>query len=145
MKILQINTVYGEGSTGGIVRDLHDLCTDRGIACVSAYRGPAKGRTAPEDTIAVSSVWDGRIHSQWSRFTMFKGTGSLLKTARFLRWVDGYAPDVIHLHNLHGSYINLPLLFGYIKKHGIPVVWTLHDCWASAYPQTDSGGSASRA
>lgn len=61
---------------------------------------------------------------------MFKGTGSLLKTARFLRWVDGYAPDVIHLHNLHGSYINLPLLFEYIKKRGIPVVWTLHDCWA---------------
>ena len=130
MKILQINTVYGEGSTGGIVRDLHDLCADRGIACVSAYRGRAKGRTAPEDTVAVSSVWDGRIHGQWSRFTMFKGTGSLLKTARFLRWVDGYAPDVIHLHNLHGSYINLPLLFEYIKKRGIPVVWTLHDCWA---------------
>ena len=61
---------------------------------------------------------------------MFKGIGSVIKTVRFLKQVDRYAPDVIHLHNLHGSYINLPLLFRYIKKHNIPVVWTLHDCWA---------------
>lgn len=83
-----------------------------------------------EDAIAVSSKWDTRLHGQLSRFTMFKGAGSFLKTACFLRKVSRYAPDVIHLHNLHGSYINLPLLFRYIKKHHIPVVWTLHDCWA---------------
>ena len=39
-------------------------------------------------------------------------------------------PDLVHCHNLHGWYLNLPLFFRYIKKHHIPVVWTLHDCWA---------------
>jgi glycosyltransferase involved in cell wall biosynthesis len=47
----------------------------------------------------------------------------------FIRKVKEFSPDLIHLHNLHGSYINLPQLFVYIKKNNIPVVWTLHDCW----------------
>ena len=83
-----------------------------------------------EDVTAVSSKWDSRLHGQLSRFTMFKGAGSYGKTRAFLKKAEAFGPDVIHLHNLHGSYINLPLLFRYIKKHRIPVVWTLHDCWA---------------
>lgn len=47
-----------------------------------------------------------------------------------LKEIDKFHPDIIHLHNLHDSYINLPMLFSYIKKHDIPVVWTLHDCWS---------------
>lgn len=130
MRVLQINTVYGEGSTGSIAKAIHDLCLEHGIQCISAHRCIKKGEQPLEDSLSVSSKWDSRIHGQISRFTMFKGTGSVMKTWRFLKKVKQYAPDVIHLHNLHGSYINLPLLFGYIKKHRIPVVWTLHDCWA---------------
>ena len=47
-----------------------------------------------------------------------------------LHFIDRFKPDLIHLHNLHGYYINIRLLFNYIKRHNIPVVWTLHDCWA---------------
>lgn len=130
MKVLQINTVYPEGSTGSIAKGIHDICIEENIRCVCACRCVRKGEQPTEDSVSVSSKWDSRLHGQISRFTMFKGAGSLLKTIRFLRWVRSYDPDVIHLHNLHGSYVNLPLLFGYIKKHRIPVVWTLHDCWA---------------
>lgn len=130
MKVLQINTVYGEGSTGLIAKAIHDLCADYQIRCISAHRCVQKGKQPLEDSISISSKWGSRLHGLLSRFTMFKGAGSVIKTARFLKQVSLYAPDVIHLHNLHGSYINLPLLFRYIKKHNIPVVWTLHDCWA---------------
>lgn len=130
MKVLQINTVYGQGSTGGIARAIHDRCAEHGIRCVAAHRCVKEGEIPLEDSISISSKWDSRIHGQISKYTMFKGTGSVMKTLRFLKKVEAYAPDVIHLHNLHGSYVNLPLLFRFIKKHRIPVVWTLHDCWA---------------
>lgn len=130
MKILQINTVYGEGSTGKIAEDIHDACKKEHISCISAYRCRAKGRPEAEDTIEISSSSDSRIHGFLSRLTMFKGCFSVFKTIKFIRKVKKYSPDIIHLHNLHGSYINIPILFSYIKKNNIPIVWTLHDCWA---------------
>lgn len=129
MKVLQINTVYGEGSTGKIAKGIHDLCIKNDIDCLSAFRCKGKSGFAYEDSIEISSPLDSKIHGVFSRFTMFKGCLSYFKTRRFLRKVKSYSPDVIHLHNLHGSYINLPLLFKYVKKNQIPVVWTFHDCW----------------
>lgn len=113
-----------------IAKAIHDTCAAHQIQCLSAHRFVKKGMEPAGDSIAISTRWDSRFHGWWSRFTMFKGTGSVLRTAYFLKKVKAYAPDVIHLHNLHGSYINLPLLFRYIKRSGVPVVWTLHDCWA---------------
>lgn len=55
---------------------------------------------------------------------------SILSTYSFLKKLNELKPDCIHLHNLHNGYLNLGMLFRYIKKHHIPVVWTLHDCWA---------------
>lgn len=130
MKVLQINTVYGEGSTGKIVRDIHDICVGAGIDCLSAYRCRKKGAAEYADTVTISSPADSRWHGFLARLTMFKGCFSFFHTLAFLRRVKKYSPDVIHLHNLHGSYVNLPLLFRYIKRNNIPVVWTLHDCWA---------------
>lgn len=57
------------------------------------------------------------------------GLCSVLATGRLLRELDKFAPDVIHLHNLHQYCVNLPMLFRYIKKKNIKIVWTLHDCW----------------
>lgn len=130
MKVLQINTVYGEGSTGKIAASINDACKQHGIICLSAFRCTQKGQPIPEDAITISSKWDSRFHGCLSKFTMLKGIGSFFRTLNFLRKVKRYCPDIIHLHNLHGSYVNIPLLFNYIKKYRIPVVWTLHDCWA---------------
>lgn len=129
MKILQINTVYGVGSTGKIVKEIHDACKKENISCISAYRCSENGSQLPEDTIEISSPIDSRIHGVLSRITMFKGCFSFFKTVKFLKKIKRYSPDIIHLHNLHGSYVNIPLLFRYIKKNDIQVVWTLHDCW----------------
>lgn len=61
--------------------------------------------------------------------TGYNGCFSHLTTGLFLKKLDDIKPDLIHFHNLHNCYINLPMLFNYIKKRNIPVVWTLHDCW----------------
>ncbi|MBQ9082617.1 MAG: glycosyltransferase [Clostridia bacterium] len=129
MRILQINTVYGEGSTGKIAEAIHDVCLAQGMMCRTAHRFVPRGETPRPDSFTISSKWNSRLHGWLSRFTMFKGAGSFFRTLHFLHKVKRYAPDLIHLHNLHGSYIHLPLLFRYIRRHRIPVVWTLHDCW----------------
>ncbi len=122
--------MYLKGSTGSIAKAIHDSCVDNDIECIAACRWLPQEAASENDAIEISSRWDNRFHSLISRFTMFKGFGSFGRTAFFLKKVNEYDPDLIHLHNLHGSYINLPLLFNYIKRHDIPVVWTLHDCWA---------------
>ena len=130
MKILQINTVYGHGSTGKIAQGLHDICIKNKITCVTAYRYHETETTCFSDTCTTSSWLDCHVHNRLAKCTLLQGFFSRFKTFLFLRKVKNYAPDIIHLHNLHGNYINLPLLFKYIKKYNIPTVWTLHDCWA---------------
>lgn len=129
MKILQINTVYPNGSTGKIAKGIHDLCSEQGIECVTAYRY-AENAEIIKDTCTVSSYLDCHIHNRLASLTMLQGIFSYFKTRTFLKWVDNYNPDIIHLHNIHGSYINHRLLFNYIKSKNIKTVWTLHDCWA---------------
>ena len=63
-------------------------------------------------------------------YTGFEGLFSISATKKLLHILDEIKPDIIHLHNLHGWYINFPLLFNYIKKRNIKTIWTLHDCWA---------------
>lgn len=129
MKVLQINTVYPNGSTGKIAKGIKELCDKNEIECKIAYRYREKN-TSIEDTYTVSSWLDCHIHNRLSRITMLQGCFSYFKTLSFLKKIKNYSPDILHLHNIHGSYINHGLLFKFIKKHNINTVWTLHDCWA---------------
>jgi glycosyltransferase involved in cell wall biosynthesis len=47
-----------------------------------------------------------------------------------IRRIKELNPDVIHLHNIHGYYLNIEVLFSFLRDYNKPVVWTLHDCWA---------------
>ncbi len=128
MKVLQINSVCGVGSTGRIATDLYKVLEEQGHECVIAYgRG-----TAPEGikSIKIGTDLDNYIHVAKTRIFDKHGFGSTKATVDFLKKVEEYNPDVIHLHNIHGYYINIELLFDYLRKSNKPVVWTLHDCWA---------------
>ena len=130
MKVLQINVVYPNGSTGKIAKGIQQLCREKGIENIVAYRYKEKSAPEYDDTMTVSSWWDCHVHNRLVRYLLVPGLFSRVKTARFLKKVDKFAPDIIHLHNIHGSFINFPLLFEYVKKHDIKLIWTLHDCWA---------------
>lgn len=131
MKVLQINVVCGRGSTGRIATDLADALMAEGHECRIAY-----GRdTVPEKyqsiAVRIGTDWDIRFHGILTRLFDLHGFGSKRATKQFLKWAEEYDPDVLHLHNLHGYYINIAMLFDWIKSRPhMQVKWTLHDCWA---------------
>lgn len=128
MLVCQINTVAGTGSVGRIAVSLYGACVEHGMEAVVVY---GRGH-APEGVGAwkMSGLMDFTCHVLRNFFLGESGFGSVKTTADLLMWLDEVRPDVIQLHNIHGFYINIELLFGWLKKSGIPVVWTLHDCWA---------------
>lgn len=130
MKVLIINAVCGTGSTGRIVSDMYSLLTQQGNDVKVAYGiGCAKG--VPEkDCIKISSKIDYYVHNALSRITDRAGFYSMRHTLKLIRFMDEFHPDLVQLHNIHGYYINIKLLFNYFRNNDIPVVWTLHDCWA---------------
>lgn len=127
MKILLINTVYGSGSVGRITAELCDAVTEAGgRACVAYGRG-----TAPEGANAykIGSRPDFYRHVCRNFLRGEGGFGSEKRTRRFLEFLDREQPGLVHLHNLHGFYLQVELLFAWLKERGLPVVWTFHDCW----------------
>lgn len=85
---------------------------------------------APAGHFYYGSYFENAIHYVLARQTGYNGCFSYFSTVRLIRKLKKFKPDILHLHNLHGFCINLPLIFKYIKKHNIKTVWTLHDCWA---------------
>lgn len=126
MKIVQINAVYGFGSTGIIVQDLQTICECNGIECIVAY---SQSKSPVNKGYKIGNWFSNKIHALLSRISGKQGYFSILPTWNFLRFLDSYKPNIIHLHNLHGSYINIPMLLKYVARKEISVVVTLHDCW----------------
>ena len=126
MKVVQINAVCHSGSTGRIVAELSQAMNEKNIDNIIAY---ADGVCDLKNSIRIGNDLDHKVHALFSRLFGLQGYFSYIATKRFLGFLDEYHPDVIHLHNLHSNYINLPLLFKYISKKNIATVITLHDCF----------------
>lgn len=129
MKVLMINSVCGVTSTGRICADIADLLTENGHECKIAYARGIVPEKWQKYAVKIGMDMDVNIHAMSTRIFDNTGFGSKRATRKFLKWVEEYKPDVIHLHNLHGYYIHIGLLFDFLKKYNKPVVWTLHDCW----------------
>lgn len=129
MKYLFINSVVGIGSTGRIVVDQCRKLKAEGHQCVVAF-GRNKGNCDDIETLRIGTSWDYRFHGLMTRVLDLHGFGSKKATRKLICQMKAYDPDVIWLHNIHGYYINLELLFEYLKTCGKEIHWTLHDCWA---------------
>lgn len=128
MKVLQINSVCGVGSTGKIAVDLYKVLEEEGHECIIAYgRGDAP---VGVKSIRIGKNIDNYFHVAKTRVLDKHGFGSQRATEEFIKFIEDYNPDVIHLHNIHGYYINIEILFNYLGKINKKIVWTLHDCWA---------------
>ena len=131
MRVLFINSVCGIRSTGRICTDLAEEYMKQGHEVRIAY-----GReTVPEKykDIAVKIGSKSDVYSSVIRSRIFNNDGfnSISATKKFLEWAEKYDPDILWLHNLHGYYVNIDLLFKWIKSRPeMQVKWTLHDCWA---------------
>ncbi|MEG0767186.1 MAG: glycosyltransferase [Clostridia bacterium] len=125
--LVQINTVCN-GSHGRIMSQLQYAAREKGI---NAYVAFARGEpNASGRCIRIGTQTDVLLHGLFSRLLDGQGFASRRATRDLVRALEALRPDLIHLHNLHGYYLHLETLFNYLKTAGIPVVWTLHDCWA---------------
>lgn len=127
MKVLQINTSVNLGSTGRIAEDIGRLIQTRGHESYIAF-----GRNSNEslsNLIKIGNRADQFCHLLKSRIIDRHSFGSTNSTKSFIREIKQLNPDIIHLHNLHGYYLNIKVLFDYFKVCNKPIVWTFHDCW----------------
>lgn len=131
MRILQINSVCGITSTGRIAADLCKEAQSRGHICKIAYGEVTyHNRTDGLNTYKVGNRINCISHAILTRIFDIQGLCSKFATKKLIEEIEIFQPDLIHLHNLHGYYLNYQLLFQYIKEKRIRVFWTLHDCWA---------------
>ncbi len=130
MKVLFVNSVCGTGSTGRICTDLASALEKQGN---EARIGYGRDSFVPEQFkkygIRIGSDIDVKVHGIISRLYDNHGFCSTAATSRFIDWIKKYDPDIIHLHNIHGYYLNVETLFDFLKIWEKPVIWTLHDAW----------------
>lgn len=127
MKIFQIN-IFGNLSTGRVAVDIYKEVLASGNEGKIAF-----ARNQIEEGIPhyiIGRKRDIFVHGALTRFTDRAGLYSKGATKRLIYEIEEYNPDIIHLHNIHGYYLNIVELFLYLKEKETPVVWTLHDCWA---------------
>lgn len=127
MKLLQINVTANWGSHGKISEGIGRLAIEQGWESYVAY-----GRLAnPSKSylIHIGCKWDECLHGIKSMLFDSQGLSSESATKKLIGEIKQIKPDLIHLHNVHGYYINYPLLFDFLKSYDKPVIWTLHDCW----------------
>ncbi len=129
MKIFEINSVCGIKSTGRIVSDLYDVFTRHGHECKVAYGRELPQIVPNEHVYRIGNESDVKHHALMSRITDKTGFYSKTATKLLITRIKNYNPDVIHLHNIHGYYINIEILFNYLREEKKKVIWTLHDCW----------------
>ena len=129
MKVMQINAVYGVGSTGVIVEDLHNLSLKNGIESYVSYSTTNKNPAEIENGYVIGDTLGKKIHAVLSRVGGKQAYFSSSATKKLIGHIESVKPDIVHLHNLHSNYVNLNLLLDYLAKKDIATVVTLHDCW----------------
>lgn len=131
MKVAMINGgIFG--STGKIMLGIADIVEKNGeeTFCASAVTATNKKREPSHEYYKIGTYYSRKFSVLFARITGRQNCYAKSATKKLLSQLNKFNPDILHLHNLHGDYVNLPLLFNYIKTNRIKVVWTLHDCWA---------------
>ena len=141
MRVLFINTTCGVGSHGKICVKLAREYEKEGYECKIAYGRDGVPGEASDLAVKIGGKTSFYAHVLATRIFDTHGLHSKLATQRFLKWADEYNPDILWMHNLHGYYLNIEMLFKWIKSRpNMEVKWTLHDCWPFTGHCTNFGG-----
>lgn len=127
-KLLQINASLNKGSTGRIAEQIASLARSRGWDTYMIHGARYVNRSDMHTLQTVTPLGE-KLHAVKSMLFDAHGLSSTRATRKVIREIERIRPDIIHLHNIHGYYINYKVLFEYLRTINIPVVWTLHDCW----------------
>ena len=126
---MQINAVYGVGSTGIIVEDLHNLALENGIESYVSYSTTNRNPEEIKNGYVVGQTLGKKIHAVLSRVGGKQAYFSSLATKKLIKHIEKVKPDIIQFHNLHSNYVNLNMLLKYLSTTNIKVILTMHDCW----------------
>lgn len=129
MKIVQINAFYGYGSTGRIVQTLGEKIEENEMDSYVCYGRDMSAPVINERIYKIGTKRDYVIHKWTTHLMGYQCASSQKATKKMVEYLDEIKPDLIHLHILHGHFLNLKVLFEYIRENNLPVVWTFHDCW----------------
>ena len=129
MKVMQINAVYGVGSTGVIVEDLHNLALENGIDSYVSYSTTNKNPDEIKNGYVIGKNLGKKIHAVLSRLGGKQAYFSGFATKKLIKHIENIKPDIVHLHNLHSNFVNMNMLLKYLGKKDLKTVITLHDCW----------------
>lgn len=127
-KVLQINTVAVNGSTGRITEGIGEAALNRGYDSYVAF-GRNNSTGSKSKLIRIGTDLEVNEHVLETRILDRQGLASCSATRKFVKQLKQIKPDLVHLHNIHGNYLNYQILFRYLAEAKIPVVWTIHDCW----------------
>lgn len=127
MKVLQINSVINSDSTGRIAEEIGLTAIQAGWESYIAFG--RNDRPSKSNKIKIGTDLDVKWHGVITRLIDRHGLASCRATRKLVKEIKEIQPDIIHLHNIHGYYLNIKILFDYLATADIPVVWTLHDCW----------------
>lgn len=127
MKSVQINQVCESGSTGRIALDISKMLVDEDIQNWILY---GYGQSDYDRALKFGGNLNIRSHQMKTRLLGKHGFYSKSATKDLIKKLEDIDPDVVHLHNLHGHYLNVEMLFRYLAEVNKPVIWTLHDCWS---------------
>lgn len=130
-KLLQINPVLRTNtSTGRIMQDIGELAIQNGWESYIAYSYGRDGvKPCRSKQIPVGNKWDVALHGVVTRLFDAHGLMSQVATQKLVDQIQKIKPDVIHIHNIHGYFLNYQILFDFLSQNDIPVIWTVHDCW----------------
>lgn len=129
MKIVHINATYGVGSTGQIVRDLHEAALAAGHESRAFWATATIYSSHSHNIHRIGNELDHKLHALFRRLGGLHGSHSKIATLILCKQLTRLKPDVVHLHNLHSNYINISLLLNHLADMQVEVVITLHDCW----------------
>lgn len=124
MRVAQVDVNYNFSSTGKIVADLVAGLDELGHACLACY---GRGPDSPGDNVRrISSKAEVLLHGVGTRVSGLTGGFSPFATRRLIDQFEQFRPDLVHLHDLHGYYVNIGTVIDYLKSKRIPTVWTFH-------------------
>lgn len=130
-KLLQINPVLRVStSTGRIMQEIGELAIENGWKSYIAYSYGRDGiKPCKSELVPIGGKIGVFKHLVETRLFDRHGLASSSDTRDFVRMIDKIDPDIVHIHNIHGYFLNYKILFDYLVRRNKPVVWTVHDCW----------------
>lgn len=128
MKIIQINAVYPNLSTGNLCYEIEKRLVSEGHECITIY-GQKNGDIDTAGDKCFNSGFDRRMHAFLSRLIGIQGHFSKIATIKMIRFIKEYNPDLVCLGNLHANFVNIPALMRFFQNKKIPVIVSLFDCF----------------